>query len=488
MRIPVALLAAVPANATAAYVAGDVRYTRPEQAKASALQAGTKLPQGTTIEVALDGFVRLEMADGSVVRIPGGSRIRLASVQHQETTHRDRTIIEVEAGRVDASVRHRRNNATQFEIHTPLAIASVRGTEFGVAMHDDAVVTSEVMQGIVYLRGKRQGKVRHGAHSSQQLLAGQGARVDDAGSIGPVRAVPAAPDLSKLPSTLTDADFVRLQLPATPRVVAYRVRISTDAALEQVVRDGLTHDGRVQYPGLDDGTYTVGVRAEDDAGLLGVESRRALRVKARPVPPLVERPAPDERLVGNAVELVCTQPAGVQAFRLQIATEETFQSPEVDDSALTDCRRQATLPPGRHFWRVASVRLAADGTSDQGPYSGIQHFELVAPPPEAPTPAVTGDEESLQIHWDGLPGLRYLVQVAHDSAFAHLVYNETQAESHLRLPDQIPGTYHVRIQAIDATGESGAFSSDQVVQIGGVIRDSSGSVVRDAQGQPVGRQ
>jgi hypothetical protein len=244
----------------------------------------------------------------------------------------------------------------------------------------------------------------------------------------------------------------------------------------------------VQFAGLEDGAYTVVVRAADAAGLLGRESSRALRVKARPVAPLFERPAPDEKVVGRTIALSCTQPAGIERFHLQIAQDEHFEAPVADMPTLGACRYQAALPPGRYFWRVASVRMAADGSPDQGPFSGSLRFELVAPPPEAPAPSIQGDDETLQIHWAGMPGERYRVQVARDSGFADLVHDQTQSESLLRLAGEAPGTYYVRLRAIDARGEAGAFSTAQTVRIGGVVRDSSGQSIRDGQGQALGRQ
>lgn len=487
VRIPAALLAVKPAFARVAYVMGEVRHILPRETQARPLENDAQLPEGTRLEVGANGFVRLQMVDGSIVRLPAGSRARLVNVRHQEATHVVETIIQMEAGRVDATVHPNRNKSSRFEIHTPLTVASVRGTEFGVAIQPDATVTSEVTQGIVGLQGRRRGQ-NHPGGRSQRLQTGQGARVDSTGVVGPVRSLPEAPNLSALPATVTDADFVRLPLPVIPGISAYRVRISSDEALEQVLRDVMANGKQVQLIGVDDGNYMVGVRAVDDVGLLGRESRHALRVKARPVAPLFQRPAPDEKVVGNAIELTCTQPAEVQRFRLQIAKDEAFQAPVVDESALSECRHQATLPPGQYFWRLASVRLVAGGAPDQGPFSGSQRFELVAPPPAAPVPAVSSDDEALKIHWPSVTGHSYLIQIARDSRFANLVHNETQTKANLDLPGQTPGTYYIRIQAIDAQGQAGAFSPAQVVQIDGVLRSSYSGPVRGADNKAVGRQ
>lgn len=489
LRIPAGPPTAASAYAKVAYVSGDVRQIRPGETQAIALLVDALLPPGTRIEAGSDGFVRLQMADGSVARLPAGSKVRLSTLQHQEAANTTRTIIEMESGQVDATVRPRRSKSSQFEIHTPLAIASVRGTEFSVAIQPDATVTADVTHGVVRLEGRRRSPSRRGASAARQLRADQGARVDGAGIVGPVKPLPAAPDLSRLPETVGDADFVRLPLPATPGIAAYRVRIASDEALEQVVRDELVRGDLTLFTGLADGSYTVGVRAADDAGLLGRESRRPLRIKATPVAPLFQRPAPDEKIGGSRVELSCTEPAGIHRFRLQIASDEDFRTLVADEPALAECRLETSLPPGRYLWRVASVRVGADGQPDPGPFSGSRRFEMVTPP-ASPKPVVDGgaDNDGLQIHWAGVPGLRYLVQVSRDSGFAELVYSETQDEPMLSLANQAPGAYYIRIQAVDAQGQAGAFSPTQMAQVDGLLRDSSGSAVRDTDGRAVGRR
>ncbi|NDZ13475.1 FecR domain-containing protein [Variovorax sp. WS11] len=484
VRIPAALLASASTFATASYVAGRVRQVPPHGAQAQFLQSGARLGEGTRIEVGADGYVRLQMSDGSTVRIPANSQVRLVRVRRQDASQSSDTLIQLEAGRVDASARPQRNKASRFEIRTPLAVASVRGTEFGVAMQPDAGITGEVTQGVVDL------KSLHGKQGSRQhrLREGQGARVSSAGVMGPVRSLPEAPDLVALPDTVTDIDFVRLPLPAVPGIAAYRIRISRDPAMEQIVRNGVSTGAAAQFAGLEDGDYVVGARAMDDSGLSGRESTRKLRVKARPVAPLSQRPAPGDQVIGRVVEFSCAQPAGVRRFRLQVASDESFQTLLIDDSALTECRHSALLPRGRYFWRVASVGATPDGTQDQGPFSGSRAFEVVEPPPAAPPPKASSDDGALQVYWSAQAGYRYLVQVSRGEDFADLVFADTRSEASLRLADLAPGTYHVRIQAIAPDGEAGSFSPPQVVRIGAVLRDASGGAVRDAGGNPVGRQ
>lgn len=483
LRIPAALLASVPSFATVAHVSGSVRQFPSQSAQARPLQAGAQLGEGTRIEVDGDGYLQLRMSDGSIVRIPANSQVRLVSVRRQESLQSSETLIQLERGRVDASAQPQRSKASRFEIRTPLAVASVRGTEFGVAIHPDAAVTGEVTQGAVDLKGGRRQ-----AGGQHRLRAGEGARVSSAGVLGPVRTLPQAPDLTGLPDTWSEVDDVRLRLPAAAGVTAYRVRISKDDAMDEVVRNGVFAGGELRFAGLEDGHYMLGARAVDEWGLSSRESSRALRIKARPVAPLSQRPAPGERIAAAEVEFACAQPAGVERFRLQVASDERFRTLLLDDAALVECRRSVALPPGRYFWRVASVGLTPEGAQDQGPFGGSRSFEMIEPPPQAPAPMVGGDDGTLQIFWSAEPGYRYRVEVARDERFADLAHSETRTEASLHLAQLPPGTYYVRIQAIAPEREPGPFSAPQVVRINAVIRDASGAAIRDAHGRPVGRQ
>jgi hypothetical protein len=490
LRIPFALLASMPAVASVVYVTGDVHLLQSDGTPGAPLQDGAQLPQGARIEVGIDGYARLQMPDGAVVRIPANSRARLIGVRPTGADQAPDTLIQLESGRVDASAKPRRGKASRFEIHTPLAVASVRGTEFGVAVQPDAAVTGEVTQGVVALQGRARDR-KHESAQARELHAGQGARVSSTGVMGQVRALPEAPDLNAVPATVTDADFVQLSLPAEQRAAAWRVRIAKDPAMEQVVRNGLFDSPEIRFAGLDDGDYVIGARAVDGEGLSGVESTRALRVKARPVAPLFQRPGPAEQIAGHAVELACAQPAGIQRFRFQVASDEAFQSLQLDDLSATECIRSATLPFGRYYWRVASIRTTAEGVLDQGPFSGSRSFELVTPPPAAPTPSIAADDGLLQISWTGVPGYRYVVQVSRDAHFAHVaqqVHDEIVTEASLRLPNQPPGRYYVRIKAVAPQGLAGEFSEPQAVVIEAVVHASDGGALRDAQGKAVSRE
>lgn len=488
IRIPRALLAPLPTYATVIQSSGDVRIWRPMQNDVAPAQSGQPLPEGSRIDVGSDGYLRLQMIDGSITRVPANSSLVLSRVRSQDVTHTTETRIDLKAGRIDADVRPRETKANRFEIETPLAVASVRGTTFGVEVQADGRVTGEVTKGVVALRGTGGAQPRKRAEAT--LQAGQGAQVDAAGQLGKIRPLPDAPDLAAVPDVLADATLLHFRLPTAGRDVAgHHVRIARDASLEDVVRNTRVPAGaEVRLAALEDGDYTLGVRAFDTIGLTGREATRPLRIKAQPVAPLIQQPSPDAVLHASAVEFVCTRPEGSEHFRLQVARDADFQDLALDIDTLQACRYVAALPPGRYHWRVASIRRLPTGVADQGPFGAGQRFDLQAPPPAGPQPETRNDDGSLQVYWAAAPGYRYRVQVSPDEGFSTRVYDELQQAADLRLAHPPSGTYFVRIQIVDSAGNAGAFSTVQRVRVDAVLRDTDGNTVRDAAGQPVGRQ
>lgn len=488
IRIPRALLAPLPTYATVLHSSGDVRIRRPMHNEAEPAQSGQPLPEGSRIDVGSDGYLRLQMVDGSITRVPANSSLELSRVRAQDVTHTTETRIDLKAGRIDADVRPRETKANRFEVETPLAVASVRGTTFGVEVQADGTVTGEVTKGAVALRGTGGAQPRRRAEAT--LQAGQGAQVDAAGQLGKVRPLPDAPDLAAVPAVLTDATALHFRLPmAGGDVAGHHVRIARDASLEHVVRNTRVPAGaELRLAALEDGDYTLGVRAFDTIGLTGREATRPLRIKAHPVAPLIQQPSPNAVLHASAVEFVCTRPEGSANFRLQVARDPDFQDLALDIDTLEACRHVAALAPGRYHWRVASIRRLPTGVADQGPFGTGQRFDLQAPPPAGPPPETRNDDGSLQVYWAAAPGYRYRAQVSRDEGFTTLVYDELQQAADLRLAHPPSGTYFVRIQTVDAAGNAGAFSAVQRVRVGAVLRDTDGSTVLDAAGQPVGRQ
>lgn len=464
-----------PAGTTLAkveFVQGQTTSGKPEAAgaKAAPLSEGDTIAEGMRIQVPKDGYLRLRLADGSVVRVLAESDVELKRLRAKRPAGPFESIIDVRKGKVESEVT-KQPKGRVFEIHAPGAIASVRGTLFDLSVDSNGRIGTAVSKGVVALQPKNSLKKRARAAN---VTAGQGAVIDTDGTLGARRPLPTAPDLAGLPDLYEDASVLTFDLNATTGISGYEVRVARDDGLRTVLRNGVFPGHRVQFPALDDGTYTVGIRALDE-GLAGPESHRTIRINARPVPPLYQSPAPGARIISDTGQLICSEVVNGRTH-LQVSSRPDFSQPEIDQPQLKICRFNiATLPPGSYFWRVASIATAPDGTFKQGPFAAPQPFTVDE------TPNITGveaeeDSDNPTLRWDGRPGQTFKGQLARDAAFTQIVLQTELQSSAWTVAGQPRGIYFVRLEARDASGLVGPFSPARQMRIGSVVQASGGSL------------
>ncbi|RZL64126.1 MAG: iron dicitrate transport regulator FecR [Variovorax sp.] len=470
--------------ATRRTVRGRTPPAVPAAPASSAVEQGSTLEEGTRIQVPDDGYLRLRLADGSVVRVLAGSDVELRRLRRRPTGAVE-SVIDVRRGKVESEVSPKTPGRV-FEIHAPGAVASVRGTTFDVSVDDDGRVGTSVIKGKVAVQPKNARQQR--TARSTTLDAGKGVVLDAKGRLGAQRTLPPAPDLSSWPENYEDAnllvlDFARAGLAAA----GYEVRVARDEALHEVVRNGRFSAPHIQFPPLDDGVYTVGVRALDAEGLSGPESTRRIQVNAQPVPPLYQSPAPGARVMAETLELVCSQTAGTEGVHLQVARGGDFTRPVIDEPRLAVCRLGlAALPLGDYQWRVASIRTPAGGGIDHGPFAAPQPFSVVETPTVSALDVLDHNEQPT-LTWQATAGQTFRAQLARDEAFTQIVVEADLTQPSWRLEGLARGTYFVRLQARDASGLTGPFSPPRRVRIGGVVQTSTGNSLSSSDGEPINR-
>ena len=465
------------------FVQGQTTSSRPETpvTEAPPLAAGDTIAEGMRIQVPKDGYLRLRLADGSTVRVLAESDVELKRLRAKRPAGPFESIIDVRAGKVESEVT-KQPKGRVFEIHAPGAVASVRGTQFAVSVHSNGQVGTAVSEGVVALQPKN-ARLKRGR--ATDVKAGQGAVIDAEGKLGLSRPLPASPDLTALPEVFENINSLAFTLNDIAEGGGYEVRVARDEGMQEVLRNGVFRTRRIQFTALDDGPYTVGIRALDSDLLAGPEARRPIRVNARPEPPLYQSPPPGGRTTSDAGQLICSEVVN-GITHLQVSSRADFRQPEIDQPQLESCRfGMQTLAPGSYFWRVASLVALPDGTLKHGPFAAPQSFIV------AETPNVTGieaDEGSDEptLRWGGQPGQTFRGQLARDAAFTQIVLETGLTSPSWTLTGQVRGIYFVRIEARDASGLVGPFSPVFRVRIGSVVRSSSGSLTL-GDGSPVER-
>ena len=494
--IPVGLLPAESAQVE--FVHGDVKVhtaelgatTNTAVAANPPVAAGTMLAEGTRLQVGPDGFVTVRLADGSVVKVSAQSDVQLRQLRRRGRAGSVQSVVEIQRGSVESSVAPSTDASRRFEVRTPRAVTSVRGTRFGVALSESGDTTAAVLQGAVAVQSRTADNPAQHTATATVLQPGQGLAVQADGTVGSPRSLLPAPDLRSLPAAVHDLGPLALNVTAQAGASAYQAIVARDAELTQVLRSGTFANGQLRWKGLDDGQYFISVRAIDAEGIAGLPTTQPLTVKTQPVPPLYQKPAPDAVVSNAGGQLLCTQVAGVRWYRIQVATQADFNAPVLDESRLDSCTLSvAQLPVGSYFWRAASVRELPGGGVDQGPFAAPQPFKLVQQPPALSAQALQADDggTTVSLRWPGQAGQRYRLQLAREMRFEKPVLDTLLDEPRWAASDLAAGTYFLRVQVLDPSGLQGDFSPPRSIRVGTGFSTGWGLPVSDSSGEPVRR-
>ena len=469
LRIPLSLMRTEPAPAAVAAVRGSVRSGD------AVVVPGQPLPEGSELTTAADGQVTVRLVDGTVLRLRGGTRVRIDESRRVPAADSARSGVRLEQGRVEIEARPARGGQPGFRIGTPQGVLGVRGTEFRVDA-DAERTRSEVLEGVVAMSGAA-------ASGEQRVTAGFGTIIDGNGRVAPPSPLLPAPDLSAWPP-LNERPLVRVSLPLPAGAAGWRAQVGADGSFDALLADVRTDGPELRIAGLPDGQFALRLRAVAANGLEGRDARTTLTLKARPEPPLPRAPAPRAVVTGDKVDFAWAASSEAQRYRLQVARAGAegappgvvFQAPLQDRKDLAELGYTLQpLPPGLYVWRLASVR--PDG--DQGPFGDPQGFEMRALPPAVapPAPPAVGDQ-SIRVFWQGLPGQRFDFQLARDAAFTQIVEQRQTERTEMELSLPGAGRFHVRLRARDADGFVGPWSASQHFDVVPCVRDSGGACVR----------
>jgi len=471
LLLPASLLKGTVMPARAEYVRGPVR------ADGVALHIGDSVTEGAALEVGAQGFVSLRLHDGSLLQLQADSRTKLLRLRDLPAAQRRNTLIELDQGRVDATVTPQ-PPGSRFQVKTPLATTGVRGTRFGVSVPERAARSSaDVVEGRIEVQA-----AARGGDAPLKVSAGEGAVVRQ-GATPVSRPLLPAPDLSGLENRVEQMPAA-LQLAPMAGAARYRVELADDDTFTRVLWSA-EESLPIVIDAVPDGRYRLRARAIDEDGLLGNEASSSVWIKTTPVPPLAQMPAPGEVVSPDHVRIGCTDVPQAQAYLLQVAADSRFEPLLHAEQARERCRfEMRDLPVGEVYWRVASLAPEQDGHLERGPFGDPSRFKVVPLPPVPRADDIVSDGQ--QVHWIAQPGYRYRVQVAVDAGFGTVVQDDEVGgdRAPLKLPPRC-APYALRLQAIDALGRRSAFSPPRLVNTDASICASDGSPLQMSTGERV---
>lgn len=251
LRIPFSLIAEVPGQARISHYSGDITINgqRP--------QTGGMLKEGDSIVVGSNAFLTLQLSDDSTITLPPSSNLSLKRLR--DFTHAGLTdsIIELEKGELETRVAPDHRGVGRFEVHTPVSVTGVRGTDLRVRSHDDRSIT-EVISG----RAKLQ---TDSANKPMYIKPDQGTIVKASGEVstGNLLAAPAMSEPERGPNGW------QVSFPALPGADEYLVQVTLDEEGSQIYSRETTTDTTVSFHAGGTGTHYVRVRGIAADGLMG---------------------------------------------------------------------------------------------------------------------------------------------------------------------------------------------------------------------------
>lgn len=452
IRIPIPEMRREPADLKVLAAQGDVQADGSRLAPGSAVKEGQKLATGD------NGFVTLQLADGSTLTVQSRSKVNVDNARKLANTGGVLdTVFKVVSGRVEAGVERQRGPAARFEVKTETSTMGVRGTRFRVAADEGGkVAKGEVLTGKV-------GVTAEGVAAPELGLdAGFGTLVEAGKAPLPPVALLPEPALAGLPTRFERTRFT-FQFDPVAGATAYRAQVARDAGFKDVQADVLANTPEITLRELPDGEFFLRVRAVDKLGLEGKDAQRAFTLAARPEPPITTLPAPGARTGDAAVRFEWAAGADAGAYRLQLtrAGDATFAAPLVDESRLGNNRYQVAKPlsPGDYLWRVSAVTTLGK----VGPWGDALRFSVRPALADPDAPQIIGGK--VRFSWRGDAGVRYQFQLASDSYFRKIVADRVVDKPEVLIDRPAVGTYYMRYRIVEGDAGAGPFSSSQSVDI-----------------------
>lgn len=255
LRMPLHWLAVKQAQAKLTAVSGDVQIQDTNGVWRQA-QSSEAIQVGQQIKVGINSSARLQFADASELVMQPQSSVLMDTLSVYAGGYMVDTQLRLQSGRVEVHANPRGRQGQKFEVITPAAVASVRGTQFVVDAQGGRTV-QQTNEGQVALQtGQGNVLVREGFGSAVKL----GEK-------------PISPEVTKpAPVLLNPAnkfvDFpVLFNWVEQSEATAWVMQVGRDPQMAQLVLTKETHRPSLDAAGLADGSYYLRAWTLDDKGL-----------------------------------------------------------------------------------------------------------------------------------------------------------------------------------------------------------------------------
>jgi len=364
LLIPANWLKLPPSPAIVIAISGTAFVYTPSGNESLPIKKGMKIGIRSEIKTEQATTVVLKFADESRLIIQQNAVVILDKLTSHGSNGMVDTRMRLQRGQVDSQVVPFKAKDSRYEITTPAAVASVRGTNFRVLMNSKTgTMSSDVLEGEVAVASQGVTEI---------IPAGFGTTViKGKPPLKPERLL-SKPDVSLLNSVYLSKSITFLW-PELIGASNYRIEIAEDAEFHAVKVNQLSKASKFDWNATNFGKYYLRLRGISVSGIEGIHETHEFSV-IRDVPaPRPVSPINDAKVNKQEFTLQWLGHSDAQQFHLQISRFSDFRSVTVEftgDQQHYSVRKN--LEPGLYYWRVGNRYT----NSSVGSYSEIAVFEL----------------------------------------------------------------------------------------------------------------
>ncbi|WP_251358787.1 FecR domain-containing protein [Kangiella sp. TOML190] len=451
IKFPLNSLKFGPARVSVLSVQGEVNLVRGDLSQA--LETSSSIKLGDKVITGEDASTTLRFADKSELLLGSSSELIFDVLTRWGRTGMVDSRMRLMKGSVEGRVETLQGPGAHFEVHTPSAVATVRGTEFRVRVdgNNTKVSYNEVSEGKVKVENKVSEEL---IPQGFGLVSEQGKQADK-----PIELL-SAPTLND-PQANFPSLPVRISWQADSAAVGYRYELFKGSDINQQIATDKVTDTAINMNQLAAGDYTVRLRKIDSNGLEGLNRVHRFTLNGAPLAP-TNLLAKSELLFGEPIELSWQPSEKAEFYNLEIASDSEFssivQQQQVESNQLTLTQPMETRD---YFWRVN-----AQNEEGIGYYSQSSSFSVVLA--DTPMVASAADVELGQgaaLSWQPVPYAKdYHWQLARDADFTNLVEQGRSNQTSISFDDLPAGDYYFRV-ATDAPNDTQRFSETQSFEV-----------------------
>ncbi|GAA4347288.1 FecR domain-containing protein [Kangiella taiwanensis] len=427
LKFPMEYLKFAPTEVEVTAINGTAHYVR------RGIKEQLKLEHQLVLDDILltdkDSSVALLFADGSELLLGENSELVFDVQTKWGETGMVDSRMRLMKGSAEGRVRPLIGPGANFEVQTPSAVATVRGTEFRVRVDesDSGIVFNEVDEGTVSVQ----------LHENQASVK-QGFGLKTATNL----------PMSKPKALLPEPVFVNAQskYPGHPVTLTwqpidgaqgYYIELFGDVAMTKLVHKDFVNLNQTQLPEVALGEYSVRVRGVDQEGLQGLNSSHRFVISPVPSSPAVQFEH-EKLLAGEPVHYRWTSKAGASQYRWRLAKDKQFRRVVEELELQTTAYQQPQgLPAGTYYWKVA-----AGNENGYGQDSDLVRFDVRLPvvPTIKPIASEISSDEALSFHWSAVElATEYHWQIGTDDRFENVIDEGLTADTRVtvsELPEQ----------------------------------------------------